>query len=102
MIPMLDLVTITSSQGRSAYAVVKSQHTQELWSVQASSRRVLNDKGQEVTASAEGLAPPESVVKIDDLVTFEEKQFVVLDVQEVRIEGAISHFEIALKSHAES
>jgi hypothetical protein len=93
-----DAVTIRSKGGSSAYGPVLGNEVSENWQLQPGFKKVTNARGEEEVASLDGIGPADSIAKPGDSLIYGGRFYEFIDVQAVRMDGAVHHVEGALRS----
>lgn len=97
---MRERIQIRPYQGNNSYGEIYGDPVPVCAYVEPGFRRVTNANGEERIASALLMLPAGTVVKAEDLVTWQERHYVVIDDQPMRPKGSTTHIEVMLQSKA--
>lgn len=86
-------LTITHNVGNSAFGPIDAGNVVEKWYLEPTTKRVANDKGEEVVASLFGIGPYDSVATVGDKVTWGASTYRVIKADALRPCGEVTHVE---------
>jgi hypothetical protein len=95
-----DTVTLRSKTGNSARGAVYGNQWTEKQYLEPGFKQITDGNGKEIVASMFAVALPASPIKVGDEMTFDGRRYTVADVQAMRPNGVLHHYEVYYKSEA--